>query len=232
LLSAHNLGYAQVVQCRWYLSPADLAKRVREAIYELNPEGRGLIDMEGDDTETRNRVRYAKLLAANQKPYRETTTGEEILGDHVPVFRKSPEGYHLVRWFVYADGQCQLGPAGELLPFEEVSRMLMCGLLTTAVPDDSWVTIDELGQFRTGGGRWYVDAGERIPEAHDLRAVLNGQPSSSQRCMKRLAEYERDPSEARREALRQAYEAVPAHLRRYCGDMDYKDAPIRWILYG
>ena len=33
-------------------------------------------------------------------------------------------------------------------------------------------------------------------------------------------------------ALRQKYEAVPEHLRMYCGDMDVKDIPISMILYG
>jgi hypothetical protein len=32
--------------------------------------------------------------------------------------------------------------------------------------------------------------------------------------------------------LRRSYEAVPEHLRMYCGDMDTKDIPIRMILYG
>jgi hypothetical protein len=42
--------------------------------------------------------------------------------------------------------------------------------------------------------------------------------------------YEAAPSEEKREALRKAYEAVPEHLRMYCGDMDSKDEPIRRIL--
>ena len=36
--------------------------------------------------------------------------------------------------------------------------------------------------------------------------------------------------ERNREALREAYFAVPRHLRHYCGDMDSKDWPIRRIL--
>src|SRR5262249_18311951 len=183
-------------------------------------------------TETRNGVRYAKLGLANEKPYRKTEQGAEILGAAVAVFRKAPDGHDLVRWVVYADGQSQLDSAGELVPLREIAQMFAGGLLATAVPNDSWVTIAGLGRFRTGKGYWYVDAGERIREAEDLHAILAGQPGAIQQCIASHKEYDREPTKARREALRQAYEAVPEHLRRYCGDMDSKDGPIRHILYG
>ena len=44
--------------------------------------------------------------------------------------------------------------------------------------------------------------------------------------------YMAEPSTKAMETLRQRYEAVPEHLRMYCGDMDTKDIPIRMILYG
>jgi len=52
------------------------------------------------------------------------------------------------------------------------------------------------------------------------------------RCIDAHEAYEQAPGEERREALRQAYEAVPEHLRMHCGDMDSKDWPIRHILFG
>jgi hypothetical protein len=44
--------------------------------------------------------------------------------------------------------------------------------------------------------------------------------------------YNDNPGQEQRERLRLAYEAVPEHLRMYCGDMDSKDGPIRRILDG
>jgi hypothetical protein len=231
-LSIHNLGHARVGEGRWEMSAADLVEQVRQVIRELNPEGRGLIDMEGDDTEIRSGIRYAKLGLANAKPYRMVGRGKETRGAELPVFRKAAEGYHLVRWFLYADGLSQLGPSGELLSTSEAAGMLARGLLATAVPDGSWVTIEGLGRFRTADGFWYVEPGEWACEADDLRTVLGGKPSAIQTCIERHTEYERKPTAARRAALRRAYEAVPQHLRRYCGDMDSKDGPIRQILYG
>ena len=46
-----------------------------------------------------------------------------------------------------------------------------------------------------------------------------------------MQDYESDSSEANRKRLRDTYEAVPEHLRMYCGDMDSRDGPIKRILY-
>jgi hypothetical protein len=65
-----------------------------------------------------------------------------------------------------------------------------------------------------------------------LLEELNGGPGAIRSCIEAHEAYESDPSPERRETLRRAYEAVPEHLRLYCGDMDSKDWPIRRILYG
>src|SRR5262245_629496 len=231
-VSVFNLGGARVAEARWTTSRRDVVRQVREVVRELNPEGRGLIDMEGDDTEIRNGVRYAKLGLANEKPYRKRGRGAVVLGAEVPVFLKAEDGYRLERWFVYADGQSQLGYGADLLPVEEAACLFGHGQLATAVPDGAWVTIDGLGRFRAAEGYWHVKARERVREGYDLLDKLGGQPGSIRRCIELHAEYEREPSAEWRAALRRAYEAVPEHLRRYCGDMDSKDGPIRWILYG
>ena len=61
---------------------------------------------------------------------------------------------------------------------------------------------------------------------------LNGRPTSAMRCLTAWKAYKSAPSDAAKEALRIAYEAVPAHNRQYVlGDMDTKDHPIRYVLY-
>jgi hypothetical protein len=92
--------------------------------------------------------------------------------------------------------------------------------------------LDGLGRFQTAGGFWYIDPKERVREAYGLLEELNGGPGAIRRCIDAHEAYEAEPSEERRALLRAAYEAVPEHLRRYCGDMDSKDWPIRHILYG
>ncbi len=223
-----NLGEAQVAEARWEVSPEAVVRQVLEAVEELNPRGDGLIDMQGEDTKVSNNgARHKKLGLAQKSPYRVLPAGEEVGGAELPVFAPEGDGYRLTRWFFYADGRSQLGYASRLIAFEDVARMLEDGRLMTAVPPDAWLTIEGLGRFRAAEGSWYVDPRERVREAYDELDILRGGRGSFLRCVEAFCAYQQSPSEERREALRAAHEAVPAHLR----DGDLGQATQR-ILYG
>ncbi len=232
-ISIHNLGQARVAAAEWGLTSGDMEREVTDTLRELSPTMQGLLDMQGTDTEVRDGVRYAKGAGlGGAKPYRITVEGDEVAGAELPVLEVVAGGYRLRRWLIYADGLTQLGYANELVPPETVAGMFNDGRLTLSVPAGAWVTLDGLGRFQAGEGLWYIDPGERIREAADLLDQLNGGPGAIHGCMVAHHEYESNPSPGRREALREAYEAVPKHLRGYCGDMDSKDGPIRRILSG
>jgi hypothetical protein len=221
---------ARVTAAHWEAGAEDLGRQVDDALRELNPTLTGLIDLHGEDTEVRRGVRHARLGLADDKPYRVSLEGAEVVGAELPLFEVVADGLRLRRWFLYADRRCQLGYATELVSPEEVARRFDEGRLTTSVPAGAWVTLDGLGRFQAGEGFWPVRPGERVREAEDLLEELNGRPGAIRRCLAALKDYQSGPSAERREALRQAYEAVPEHLRRFCGDMDSRDWPIRRIL--
>jgi hypothetical protein len=231
-ISIFNLGCAIVGDAQWLISPQDILKQVEEAIQRLNPALLGLIDMQGNDSEIRNGLCYAKLGLADEKSYRLDEQGQEILGKELPIFAKIEEEYHLTHWFIYADGKTRLGYDRQLLTIDEVSQQFEDGLVTTSVPDNQPINIPGLGQCHMLNGAWYVEPEERIREAKDELAVLNGSLGSIRLCIRAHEFYEETSTEDNREKLRVAYEAVPKHLRMYCGDMDSKDWPIRRILYG
>jgi uncharacterized protein (TIGR02996 family) len=230
-IGIHNLGQARVAAAEWDHTPDDIEREVMEVLRELNPAMEGLLDMQGTDTEVRDGMRYAKGSGwGHAKPYRVTPDGGEVAGTELPVLEVVADGYRLRRWLIYADGLSQLGYANELAPLEAVGRMFEEGRLTLSVPAGAWVTLDGLGRFQIGEGYWFLKPDERLREAADLLDQLKGSPGAISRCIEAHREYELDPSQERREALRVAYEAVPEHLRMYCGDMDSKDGPIRRIL--
>jgi uncharacterized protein (TIGR02996 family) len=232
-LSIHDLGQARVTEAEWDNTPGDIEREVLDTLRELNPTLEGLLDMEGTDTEVRNGIRYNKGPRLGQvRPYRISLAGDEVAGAELPVLEIGADGLRLRQWLIYADGLSQLGYATELLPLEAVARLFDSGRLTLSVPAGTWVTLEGLGRFRAGEGRWYVKPGERLREASDLLAQLQGSPGAIERCIEAHRAYQSNPSQERREALREAYEAVPEHLRRYCGDQDSKDGSIRRILSG
>lgn len=231
-ISIHNLGQSRVEAAEWDRSPADFELDVTDLVRELNPTLEGLLDMQGTDTEVRNGARYAKMGIGDGKPFRSTLSGGDVAGAELPVLEVVADGYRLRHWLIYVDGLSQLGYGNELMPLEAVARMFADGRLTLSVPEGTWVTLDGLGRFQAGEGHWYIDPNERVREANDLLDELNGGPGACRRCIDAHEAYEAEPSEERRETLRRAYEAVPEHLRMYCGDMDSKDGPIRRILFG
>ena len=114
----------------------------------------------------------------------------------------------------------------------EVATRLNGDDLCRSAPDGARIIIEGLGWFESQNAGWHVKPEERIREAYDVLAILNGEQGSMRTCMNCFREYQTDPSTENRDRLRLAYEAVPEHLRHYCGGIDSKDWPIRRILYG
>lgn len=231
-ISIHGLGGGTVASARWDHSPDDLRRLAEQALDQLNPGRRDLVDFGGEDTELRGKLRYAKLGLADAKPYRALPDGNEVLGDSAPMLLPTRSGYRLTRWFVYADGMAQLGLDTPYLPFEETVALAYQGQVRTRVPAGAAISIDGMGVVRIQRGHWGIQLADRIAELRDMILQLNGDPGAVQRCREAFAAYQASPAPARREQLRQAYEAVPQHLRLYCGDMDDKDGLIRRAIYG
>jgi hypothetical protein len=127
---------------------------------------------------------------------------------------------------------CQVGSDQKLVSIGDLHALYDEGLICNMAPASSRVILPGLGEFRTTADFGYVSVRDRIGEVHDQLNVLNGKPSVVNICVSLFEEYEREPSQQAKEALLHAFEAVPEHLRRYCGDMDTQDTAIRAVLYG
>jgi hypothetical protein len=232
MVSFANLGWATVGNCNWQYTTTDFVKRVEKAIETLNPIRRGLVDMNGEDVEIRDGIRYKKFGFANGRPYFTDADKNEVLGASMPVFVAVGSETYLSRWFVYADGSSRIGPRSVLSSVDEIAERLVGGDLATSVPNGAWINIEGVGRFRAQKGVWVVKPGERAREALDKLEVLRGGIGSFQHCWNRFLEYQSAPCMEAREVLRQAYESVPEHLRPDLGDTDSQDWHIRKILYG
>jgi hypothetical protein len=233
MLSVFNFGGTGVAAGSWRQSRTSISAEVRSVIKALNPEMRNLLDMHGSDTELRGNVQYAKLGLSDKKPYRiGSTAGGEIFGSMFPILRMDKGTFELTRLTVYADGTCQLGSDDELHTIAGIESLYDANGITNVAPSGSRVVLPGLGEFTTTMAFGGISAHDRLREIHDALNVLNGKDSVITVCARRFEEYERDPSDIGIEALRQAYDAVPTHLRCYCGDMDTRDTAIRAVLYG
>ena len=205
---------------------------LEEAIDSLNPKRIGLIDMQGDETEIIEGVCQYKIGLRDETPYYTKADGTSVAGAWMPVFSVQGTERLLTQWFVYADGSARVGADGPIVPMEETIQRFEDGNIVTSIDSGTWVNIEGLGRFRAENLRFHVAGSERIREARNRIVILQGGIGAVQECRNRYREYEQNPTDEARERLRQAYEAVPKHMQRFCGDMDSKDWPIRRILYG
>ena len=229
LVCIHNLGMARAMQAQWTLGLGDLRARVHAIVKELNPSMTGLVNMRASERR-QSRGTAADVTPVRHRQYPARQAGESMIAaSTLPVFLRVGDAYHQTHWFIFADGVARFGPDGSLMPFEDSCERIRRGDVATGAPSGSRIVLQGLGSF-TAADSFRIPVSERLREAADELAKLRGDSGTVVRCILAFEAFEKSPSEDAREALRQAYFAVPKHLRVYCGDMDSKDFPIRKAL--
>jgi hypothetical protein len=231
-LSVFNFGFGRVQADKWVQTRASIEKVVEGTIRSLNPGMKNLIDMQGSEFEPYGKGRKAKFGMGNKRAYRiSDATKNEVLAESVPILRSADRGWDLTRLFVFADGLLRIGPAGELFPLQELPTRYADREIGNQASAGSTIRLPGLGEFQPSKQFGSVSVHDRIVEIHDLVDKLNGGDGVVRRCARHFAEYLSDPTPEKKDALRDAYEAVPHHLRPYCGDMDTRDTDIRRVLF-
>ncbi len=140
--------------------------------------------------------------------------------------------YFLTDLTIYEDGDID---CWGIISFEEFLQKVEQGWVTVELPqsDSLEISIHGLGEISPGYHyQTYKSNEDLIAEVRDILKQLNGLPDSSKLCRAAWKDYQQEPSEEKRLALRQAYEAIPTHKRRYVlRDQDRKDYPIRRVIY-
>jgi hypothetical protein len=155
--------------------------------------------------------------------------GKEIPGlFHHAFIHNGP--YFLTEIKVYQDGMVD---CWGLVDIEEFKQKVRQGWVVTSLPEGAEVSISFLADFKATNVETWIEEEEFVKEVLDDIEFLNGRPTADVRCQQAYEKFQQEPSEEARQALREAYEAMPEHNRRYVlGDMDVKDIPIRMIIYG
>jgi hypothetical protein len=230
-ITVANFGTTGTAQGRWHQSAQGIADEVNATMRALNPKMQNLIEP-GGLAKLRAKVRYALAGSSTRRAFRKVEPDEEVLADSVPVLRAHEGMFELTRLMIYADGFIQVGPEGELLPIEQLSSVFAARKIANRAPVNAQIRLPGLGEFRSRNEFGDVSVHDRIGEIHDKLRVLRGEPSVIDVCVQRFADYAEDVSPEAKRALREAYNAVPHHLRRYCGDAESRDKAIRAVLFG
>jgi hypothetical protein len=151
-----------------------------------------------------------------------------IIGKSLPAFIHNGGTYFLAQVVVYQDGQID---CWGFVTFEEFEQKVRSGWVVTNLPEDAEVDIHHLATFKARDVFNFVEEVDLVREVKDLLEQFKGELSLSEKCSRAFLRYIQNPTESNRAELRQAYLAVPKHLRAYIlGDQDVKDTPIQTIL--
>ncbi|HEX6358815.1 NADAR family protein [Actinophytocola sp.] len=156
--------------------------------------------------------------------------GERVEGTWRHVFIRNWETYYLSDLFIYADGMVD---CWELVTFDEFAEKVASGWVATELPDGAEASAHHLGNWKFAEPRTWLTPEMLLGEVRDDIDQLSGRPDSTARCLAAVDVFRAEPSEDNRAALREAYEAIPEHLRVYAlGDQDSKDWPLRVLVAG
>ncbi|MFD8422535.1 NADAR family protein [Streptomyces sp. NPDC059466] len=127
---------------------------------------------------------------------------------------------------VFADGAIMCGDRTDLAGLE---KLLASDMLAPADPG--------LPPRAAEPSKWLSRYAEPLTpegflaEVADRIEALSGRSTAGERCWEAVRRYQQEPTEHHRALLRNAYLAVPPHLRIYVlGDMDHQDRPLRILL--
>ncbi|WP_406182389.1 NADAR family protein [Streptomyces canus] len=156
--------------------------------------------------------------------------GERIEGTWRHAFIRNGATYFLTDLLIYADGMVD---CWGLVTLEEFAGKLESGWVATDLADGAQASAHHLASWRFTEPHMWLSPEMLLGEVRDDIDELNGRPDSTARCLAALGAFRGQPTEEHRAALREAYEAIPEHLRIYAlGDQDSKDWPLRVLVAG
>lgn len=156
--------------------------------------------------------------------------GVTIPGTFLQAFIKNGQHYFVAEIKIYRDGIIDTH-GFEHVDLEGFKLRVRTGWVRTTLPEGARVSmmLSSLN-FDVSNVKAQVEEEEFIKEVEDEIRRLNAQPTSAQLCAEALENYKKNPTEFEKDKLRQAYETVPKHRRKFLGDMDSKDWEYKRIL--
>ncbi|HEX8658313.1 MAG TPA: hypothetical protein VF690_12295 [Hymenobacter sp.] len=232
-ISIHGLGEWRIDHGEWQFDKQTFVSYVEGLIRALNPRWQNI------HTHSERRVNGVVIGESGSGTiYKKNPPADffsqRIDGASINLFYRLEAVYWLVQVNVFADGTLQLArlETPVELTLDELEQLVQQQVVLTEVVPGATVRVYGLGSFTVQQALYAVSARNKLLEIQDMQRTLAGEPTAIHLCREAYAAYAEQPTASRKQALREAYERVPDHLKRYVGDMDVKDIQVRMVLYG
>ncbi len=230
-LSVHALGQYKIVSAVWEHTPRSFVKYIKSVVKSMNFHMVGIYEETEEHRELCNKQRVE--FSANGVPFR---LGAEygydrIEGKQLSILYKNGDVWQLTSLIVYSDKTISVDALGDTLySIDDIKEMFEKDILGTGPRGVFTISMPGLGKISCEVNG-VVDSDEKYKEVEELVGRLSGEESLHEVCRKAYYRYLSNPSNFNKEALRDAYEALPSHTRIYLGDMDTRDTDYKRILY-
>jgi hypothetical protein len=235
MIGIFELGQYEVKDGNWLFDQGNFYKRIVELIIEMNPE--------------------MKNLHCNYNRTIHICTGEQVFGSLNDSFnfrigeselyysktlestfrlfiKESKTDYSLANITILHKNDVLVSGIEliERITMEEFRNRVDSGKIVSEVPVDATIKIYGLGEFTVASCNFSIPVAQKMLEFEDMVATSKGEHSSSSKFIIEYREYI-DGANYNIEELRKLYKNVPDHMKRYLGDMDFKDFLIQKVLF-
>ncbi len=235
-ISIHGLGRVLISSGKWTFNETSFVEYMKNLVKVLNPDMTNLYHYEPIEIDGVIHGEWGKGAV-----YREVAEDsqahsvKEVFGETLNLFYKTGlNSFQLVRLNIYKDYMVEIACIENpvLIGLEEFKQMALSGEICTMLPENAVLQIYGLGEVIVHNTQSRISANDKVLEIEDILRRLNGEKDSITNCRNILLKYRDNPTTTVKNELRIAYEKIPAHNRKFVGDMDVKDTEVRMIIYG
>jgi len=231
-LSIFQLGYYKVEKADWLYTPETYYAHIQQTIYQLNPDAANIYTIHERE---RQLMQQRKIIYAPKAVpfYIENEFGYSTVdGSGFYIFYRGSKQNGLVYLNVYQDGRVDWMHDGQeyISDMDKVQKLFEDGTFFTDCNQPIQIQIDGLATITLSGSA-SASSADKYVELQEMHTRLQGGKTAMEHCRDCYHAYLEEPSEYKRERLREAYEQIPEHQRMFLGDMDSRDSDYVRIIY-
>ncbi|MFB0841401.1 DUF7638 domain-containing protein [Paenibacillus oleatilyticus] len=234
ILSIFGLGAYKVKSAKWNYDKKSYYRHIKNTIEKLNPKMSNIYTISKYEKELleKRKVTYSPeakdFYVKSEMFYHQTVDGKGFT-----IFMKHKDISYLVNLVVYKDGRVTCYNSSFEFNYElsELEQLFRNGTFFTDFNAPTEIVLDNFAKVTLEKGLYATKQEEKYKELMDLYSKLNDKKTSLEKCREAYYRYLEYPSDYSREKLKELYELIPEHERRYLGDMDNKDSDYVRIIY-
>ncbi|UJF32670.1 DUF7638 domain-containing protein [Paenibacillus hexagrammi] len=233
IFSIHELGAYKIHSAKWKFNKTSYVRHIENMIRILNPNMENIYTISSSEKQLKSNRKVVHAPVAKEFYVKNEMFYQTSEGEGSTIFLKHQDKNYIANLVIYKDGRvtCYTSKFELNFEIEGIEEYFQNGTLFTNFTRPTAVCFEDLGEITFDAVLYSTDINEKYKQLVDTYQKLNGSETSLEKCRKAYYEYLEYPSEFARARLKELYELIPKHERKYLGDMDSRDRDYIRIIY-